>query len=139
VRLFSKFVLRHALSIGLLGTALGGLGGYYTIQLYQNLRTEIHELLPTQARSVIDLQEVSHRLESIEHLAILVFSDYPQHSKRFVNDLVKKLEKTPRSTIASIDYKIDRELLFFKQRQALFMELEDLKKNSHLPHEADRL
>jgi len=128
VRLFSKFVLRHALSIGLLGTALGGLGGYYTIQLYQNLRTEIHELLPTQARSVIDLQEVSHRLESIEHLAVLVFSDYPQHSKRFVNDLVKKLEKTPRSTIASIDYKIDRELLFFKQRQALFMELEDLKK-----------
>ncbi len=123
---FSSFIIRRAGIVAILGTLLACLGGYYSVQLYKNLRTEIQELLPTTARSVVDLKEVSERLESIDNLAVLVFSKNTQASKRFVIDLSKRLESVPKSTIASIDYRIDRELKFFKARQALFLSLSDL-------------
>jgi predicted RND superfamily exporter protein len=128
VKWFSSFILRYAGWVSLLGTLLALVGGYYSVLLYQNLRTDIHELLPTTARSVVDLHEVSSRLESIENLAVLIFSQHPKESKRFVIDLANRLEKAPKNVIASIDYRIDAELKFFKSRQALFLEVDDLIK-----------
>ncbi len=125
---FSRLILRRAGLIALLGTLLTGWGTYYSVQLYKNLKTEIRELLPTTARSVLDLHEVSLRLESIDNLAILIFSKKVHDSKRFVIDLSKKLEKVSPTIIASIDYRIDQELKFFKERQALFMDYLDLVK-----------
>ena len=127
MRWFSSFVLRYARFIALIGTLLAFVGGYYSVLLYKNLRTDIEELLPTTARSVVDLNEVRARLESIDNLAVLVFSDHVKESKRFVIDLAEALEKTPKSVISSVDYRIDRELQFFSQRQALYMDLADLK------------
>ena len=98
------------------------------IQLYKNLRTDFEELLPTTARSVVDLNEVASRLESIDNLAVLVFSKDTQASKRFVMDLADKLEKEPKTTISSVEYRIDKELKFFNERAALYMDLEDLTK-----------
>ncbi|OFZ56815.1 MAG: hypothetical protein A2428_00375 [Bdellovibrionales bacterium RIFOXYC1_FULL_54_43] len=125
---FSRFILRRAGLVALVGTLTAFVGIYYSAQLYKNLRTDIEELLPSTARSVLDLNEVSRRLESIDNLAILVFSQDPAGSKRFVIDLAKRLQKLPKSTISSVEYKIDRELEFFRGRQPLYMELSDLIK-----------
>ena len=128
MRKFSRFILRNTQLIAILGTLLGIISSYYSFLLYKNLRTDIQELLPTSAPSILDFKEVSERLESIDQFAILLFSSDIHGSKRFVIDLAEKLEKLPRSLIASVDYRIDRELQFFKSRQALFMSLEDLNK-----------
>ena len=122
----SHFVIRRAGLIAIVGTLLGFVGGYYSVQLYKNLRTDIEELLPTNARSVVDLNEVTRRLESIDNLAVLIFSKDTKASRRFVDDLVGKLEKAPKDVIASLEYRIDRELKFFRDRRALYMELDDL-------------
>ncbi|MEO5971162.1 MAG: MMPL family transporter, partial [Bdellovibrionia bacterium] len=123
---FSNFILSKPKGVALVGTLLAIFGGYYSVQLYKNLRTDIQELLPTTSRSVIDLKEVTERLESIDNLAVLVFSKNTRASKRFVIDLAKNLERYPKSIIASVDYRIDRELKFFKDHQALYIDLEDL-------------
>jgi len=107
---------------------LAAIAGYYSVLLYKNLRPDLEELLPTTARSVQDLDEVTRRLDSIDNLAILVFSKNTQASKRFVDDLAGKLEQAPKSVLASIEYKIDRELQFFKERRILYMDLDDLLK-----------
>ncbi len=125
---FSSFILRFSAPITALGVLLSVSGGYYSVQLYKNLRTDLEELLPTTVRSVLDLNEVTHRLESVENLAVLVFSENTEESKRFVNDLALKLEKAPKDTIASVEYRIDQELKFFKDRRALYMDLPDLIK-----------
>jgi len=128
VKSFARFVLRRAGLIAIAGTLLTFGGAYYSVLLYKNLRTDLEELLPTTARSVRDLNEVTHRLESIDSLAILIFSDKAEPSRRFVDALAAKLEKAPKSTIASVEYKISRELEFFRKRRALYMDLDDLKK-----------
>jgi predicted RND superfamily exporter protein len=125
---FTRLLSRRAGLVAFIGTALAFIGLFYTIQLFKNLRTDFEELLPTTARSVLDLKEVTHRLESIDNVGVLIFSKNPKASLRFVNDLARELQRQPKSLISSVEYKISEELLFFKQRQALYMDLADLKK-----------
>jgi predicted RND superfamily exporter protein len=79
---------RAGLIVGL-GLIVAAIGAYFTTQLYKNLRTDMEELLPTNARSVIDLKEVTTRLESSDNIVILVFAENTEASKRFVTDLAK--------------------------------------------------
>ena len=125
---FTRFLVRRAGWVTAAGLALSLVGGYYSVLLYKNLRTDLEELLPTDSRSVIDLTEVSARLKSIDNLAVLVFADDTQASKRFVTDLAIRLEKEPKEVIASVEYKIDKELEFFNKRKPLYMEIPDLVK-----------
>jgi predicted RND superfamily exporter protein len=83
----------------------------------------------------VDLAEVTHRLESIDNLGVLVFSKHTQASKRFVIDLARKLNEVPKDVISSVDYRIDRELKFFKDRQVLYMELSDLYRIRNYIHD----
>ncbi|MCM2277935.1 MAG: MMPL family transporter [Oligoflexia bacterium] len=130
MRYLTDFVLRRAGWVALVGTLLAFVGAYYSVQLYRNLRTNFEELLPTDARSVVDLGKITGRLQSTENLAVLVFTGNSrretQASKRFVTDLARKLRKAPRSVIASVEYEISNELRFFRDRQALYMDVEDL-------------
>ncbi|MBU6374876.1 MAG: MMPL family transporter, partial [Bdellovibrionales bacterium] len=124
----TRWLIRRAGLIALVGTLLGVLGTAYSVKLYKNLRTDIEELLPTTARSVLDLDEVTRRLESIDNLAVVMLSDNPSASKRFVDALVTELKKAPREKVAGVEYKIDRELQFFAARRPLYMDLPDLEK-----------
>lgn len=124
----AKLMLRLAVPIFLLSTLLTVGGIYYSVQLYKNLRTDVEELLPTSARSVQDLNEVRNRLNSIDNLSVLFFSENTSASKRLVVDLAAKLNTYPKATIASVEYNISQELQFFKSRRALFIDLTDLRK-----------
>lgn len=122
----ARVINRWAGLISLLGFLSSVVGGYYSVQLYKNLRTDVEELLPTTARSIIDLNQVTSRLAAYESMVVLVFSKDIEGSRRFVNDLAKRLEVVPKTVIASVEHKIDKEIAFFKQRRSLFIELEDL-------------
>jgi hypothetical protein len=126
MRAFSHFILRRAGWVAFLGTLLAFAGAYYSVQLYKNLRTNIEELLPTSSRAVINLDEVQERLRSIDSLGVLIFSKDTKASKRFVVDLVQSLHRAPKDIVSSVEYRITDELKFFKDRQALFIDLPDL-------------
>jgi predicted RND superfamily exporter protein len=124
----TRFLLKRAGLVACMGLLMAGVGGYFTVHLFMNLRTEIEELLPTDARSVLDLNEVKARLESTNNISVLMFSDHVDDSKRFVIDLAKALEKLPKEVSAGIEYRIDNELKFFSERKPLFIETPDLLK-----------
>lgn len=126
MNLFNRIVVRHAGLIALVGTLIALVGAYFSVRLYMNLRTDIEELLPTTARSVKDLEQVTQRLESIDNMVVLIFSKNTGASKRFVDDLAGKLKQVPRTVISSVEYRIDRELKFFSERRALYIDLPDL-------------
>ncbi|MBN23254.1 MAG: hypothetical protein CL678_18355 [Bdellovibrionaceae bacterium] len=128
VKTFSRLIQKYAVLISLIGLGISVYSGFYTVELYKNLRTELEELLPTTARSVIDLDEIKNRLNSTDNLAVLIFSPDTKASKRFVDDLARELKKVPPEIIAGIEYKIDRELKYFENRRAIYMDTRDLKK-----------
>ena len=128
MKILTRLVLRYAGWLVLLGSLLAVAGTRYTIELYKTLRTDFQELLPLEARSMVDLKEISSRLLSIDSLGVLVFTQDSAAGKRFVKALALEMEKQPHSVVQSVEYKIDTELKFFQDRQALYMDLDDLKK-----------
>lgn len=121
-------MLRFAPWVVLFSIVLTLVSTHFAIRLYSNLRTDFEELLPTQARSVQDLVQIENRMESSSSLAILIYSDHPEQSKRFVTDLATGLEKLHSKLITRVEYRIDAEIRFFKRRKALMVDLGDLKK-----------
>jgi len=128
VKRLAAFVLRRAGWISVFATTLGALGAFYCALLYKNLHTDLQELLPSDARSVVDLGEITKRLQSYDSLAVLVFTSDSKAGQRFVADFAREAEKLPSSLVASVDYRIDRELEFFQRRQALYLDLADLRR-----------
>lgn len=123
---YTHWISNFAPWIVALGLILSGVGAYFSFKLYQNLRTDIEELLPTTARSVTDLNEVTSRLESTDNLGILIFSQKPEASKRFVDALAAELRSIQDGSVGHVEYEINSELQFFNQRRPLFMELDEL-------------
>lgn len=119
---------KKSLLIVCVALVLALMGAQKSYQLWKNLRPDLEELLPTDARSVKDLQEVGRRLESMDSFVVLIFSKNINQSKKFVDQLANKLTRLPKSLLTRVDYKIDRELRFFKKRRLLYLEVEDLKK-----------
>ncbi len=126
MNLYSRFIVRYAGWISLFGLITAAVSTYYTVELYRNLRTDIEELLPTSARSVMDLNEVTRRLESIDSITVILFSKDKVASRRFVDDLAVRLKTYPTSTIAWVEHRIQTEVDFFLKRQALFLERTEL-------------
>ncbi|MBC7397126.1 MAG: MMPL family transporter [Bdellovibrionales bacterium] len=124
----TRFLLKNAFAVVLVGFALSSVGAYYSFHLFSNLRTDIEELLPTDARSVLDLKEVRGRLESTNNLSVVMFSSHPEGSKRFVDDLAAEVKKLPSDVSSGVEYKINEELAFFNDRKSLFVQLSDLKR-----------
>jgi len=113
----------------LLVSALGMVvGGYFTAKLYGNLKTDLAELLPKESRSVRDIDSVKSRLQAADDLSLLVFSDKPEKSRRFVEAFVALLKLNHKNDIAMVEYNISKELEFFRKRRTLYLEVADLKR-----------
>ena len=126
MRRFARGVIRYAASVTAVGTLLAAVGAFYSVKLYQNLRPDLEELLPTTSRSVKDLEAVTGRLEAIENMVLLVRSEDVQASRRYVDDLASLLKRYPKNVIYSVEHKLTDEIRFFNQRKSLFLELRDL-------------
>ena len=124
---FIRFLIKRAWLVASFTLISGAVGGYFSVHLFSNLRTDLEELLPTKARSVVDLNEVRSRLETTNNLAILMLSNDPSASKRFVNSLASEIAKLPPEICAGVEYRIDKEIEFFARRKSLFIDLKDLE------------
>jgi predicted RND superfamily exporter protein len=124
----TKWVIRHAGWVAAVSLLLAAVSAYFTVLLYKNLRTDMEELLPRTARSVMDIDQVTDRLQSTTNLGILVFSKHPEDSKRFMIDLAGAIDQARSPLVSRVEYRIDKELEFFKKRRALFAETPDLIK-----------
>ncbi len=120
--------MRYATWIVWTSLILTTVATFFSVKLYKNLRTEFEELLPAKARSVRDLGRIRNRLESSSNLAILVFSEHPKESKRFVTDLSKTIEKELGDLVSRVEYNIAPEIRFFNRRRALMIDIGDLRK-----------
>jgi len=103
-----RFLLKKAWLVVALCSVLGVIGGYFSVHLFSNLRTDLEELLPAQARSVLDLNEVRTRLLTTNNLAVLVLSKDVRASKRLMDDLARELSALPAETVAGVEYRIDK-------------------------------
>src|SRR3954464_9580304 len=58
-------------------------GGFYSVQLYKNLRTDMEELLPETAQSVKDLKSVLGKVGGLNHISVVIESNDAEAGRRF--------------------------------------------------------
>lgn len=103
------------------------LGAFYSVRLYQDLRTDLEELLPETARSVRDVRSAVQRIGGLNHLSIVIESDDSKAALRLSDDIATELRKLPPTLVARVQNSIAAEKVFFERHKALYIDLDDWK------------
>ncbi len=106
---------------------LSCVGAYYSQLLYRELRTDIEELLPASAPSVIDLKNGSSRFSGINHLEVVIESSDASAAKRFQIDVTHRLRQLPPDVAMEVRDSVKEERRFFDKKRALYVPLSDLE------------
>jgi predicted RND superfamily exporter protein len=101
-----------------------------TAELYAHLRSEIEELLPRSAPSVLAIDELRARLPGLQHLGVIVDTGNAANvpaAERFLDDLAARVHRYPPDLVKSVRTGEVAEAKFIEDHAPLYMELADLK------------
>ena len=118
----------HTRAVLLTALLLAGVAAAGTGLLYADLRPDISELLPQDARSVHDMRIVAKQVGSWAVDTVIVHGAEPAVMKRFADDLAVKLKQVPPDTIKRVEYKVDEAADFMMQHRWLLPSLTELQR-----------
>ncbi|WP_224369533.1 efflux RND transporter permease subunit [Hyalangium versicolor] len=118
--LHRRAVLATAAVLALVGT-------FFTVRLYQDLRSEVEELLPSSAPSVVAARELSPRLYDVNLLSIVLEGQDPRALQRFADALALRLSALPPSQVQSVQYRVDVERAYLQRFGLFYLSLADLR------------
>ena len=124
---YASWVGRHWGSLSVVSFLIAMTGLYYSVLLYKDLRTDLEELLPETAQSVIDIRSVANRVGGLNHLSIFIESPHPEKTLQFMKDVSAELKKLPTDLVARVEDNILREKEFFTANKSLYIDLQDWK------------
>lgn len=121
------WLIRHRTGVLVAAALLGLVSTFFAARLYGDLRSEIEELLPADAPSVVAARTVGPQLHSVNTLSIVLEGKNPDALEHFADDLVKRLRAEPPRLIESVQDRTDEEKAFAQQYGLLFLAREDLQ------------
>lgn len=127
LRRLSGALITHRRPVLLMALLLTIVGSYFSAQLYRNLRSEVEELLPVDAPSVVAAKMIGPQLHSVNHLSVVLEGSDPDAMERFADDLARRLGALPSSLVEAVEYRTDAEEAFLKRYGLLYLSPEDLK------------
>ncbi len=102
----------------------------HTARLYAGLRSEFDRLLPSNAPSVVALNELRGRLEGLQHLGVVVEADDASKlpaAEHFIDDLKARVESYPPGLVRTVRTGQQEERAFLESHAALYVDLADLR------------
>jgi len=112
-------------TIIIVSLALLLLGGFFASQI--GLRTDLVELLPTDAPSVVNLETMKKRVATYSNLAIAIESPDLAASQKFADDIAAEVARFPKEEVLAVDHNISDVKDFFTRYKYLFADLADLR------------
>jgi uncharacterized protein len=101
-----------------------------TAQLYAHLKSDIEELLPRSAPSVLAIDELRQRLPGLQHLGVVVDTGSAANvpaAERFLEDLAERIREYPSDLVKSVRTGELAERRFIEDHAPLYMDLADLE------------
>ena len=124
---FVRFSDRHRWAILAACVAAAIAGGFGTVALYSDLRTDISELLPERTRSARDLDAVTARVGGFAGLTVILHGADAVTLQVFADDLAEALEGDGSGLVRWVEYRVDAVADFYRPRLLLFPEKRDLE------------
>jgi uncharacterized membrane protein YdfJ with MMPL/SSD domain len=113
-------VLLAAILLGLVGT-------FFSVLLYSDLRSEVEELLPADAPSVVAAKRWGPKLHDVTHLSVVLEGKDPKALQRFADALAARLKALPPNEVEAVEYRTDADAAFLKRFGLLYVDTEDLR------------
>jgi predicted RND superfamily exporter protein len=129
-RRFVSWTLRHGKLLWAIAFLLAIPATWRTTTLYRHLRSEIEELLPRSAPSVVAVDELRHRMAGLQYLGVLVDVGSPDKlgaGERFLDDLAVRVGRYPSDQVSDVRTGFAAERAFVENHGAALLDLEDLK------------
>jgi uncharacterized protein len=129
-RRFVSWTLRYGKLLWAIAIVLAIPATWRTANLYRHLRSEIEELLPRSAPSVVAIDELRHRMAGLQYLGVLVDVGSPDRlaaGERFLDDLATRVRRYPNNQVSDVRTGFAAERAFVEDHAATLMDLEDLK------------
>jgi uncharacterized protein len=129
-RAFVAWTLRWGKWLWIAALLLAVPATWRTAELYAHLRSEIEELLPRSAPSVLAIDELRARLPGLQHLGVVVDTGNAANlpaAERFLDDLAARVQRYPPQLVKSVRTGEVVEAKFIEDHAPLYMELADLK------------
>ena len=129
---FVAWTLRHGRALWTLALLLAVPALWRTVGLYRNLRSDLEELLPRHAPSVVALDELRARMAGLQYLGVVVDFGAGNAGKlpaaeKLIDDLAARIRKYPRSLVTAVRTGYGAERAFVEPRLALLLNLADLR------------
>ena len=126
---FVAFTLRRGRLIWLVALLLAIPATWRTANLYLHLKSDLEELLPRDAPSVVAIDELRTRMPGLQYLGVVVDVGAPERlssGERLVDDLAARIRAYPRDLARSVRIGTGEERAFFEAHAALYVDLQDL-------------
>lgn len=125
------WLVRQRRPVLLLATLLTLVTGYRTVLTYGSLRSEIEELLPVSAPSVMALERARERLPGLRSLGVVIETGGRHNvaaANRFVDDLAARVSKYPAEQVGAVQKDVKAERRFAETYALQLMSPEDAKR-----------
>ncbi len=116
-RRYVAFLLRRSRWVLLAATLLAIVAGVRTVMTYANLRSDLEELLPATAPSVVALERARKRLPGLRHLGVVVDVGRPENADaalRFISELEQRVASYPKGQVALVRSNVSAEREFLE-------------------------
>jgi uncharacterized protein len=129
-RAFVRWTLRWGTWIWAFTLALAVPATWRTAHLYAHLRSELEQLLPRSAPSVIAINELRARIAGLQHLGVVVDTGDAESlpaGERLLDDLAAKVRAYPPGMVRAARTGDAVERRFLEDHAPLYMEVADLE------------
>lgn len=129
-RAFVRFTLAHGKVLWLVAVLVAIPALVRTVRLYMHLKSDLEELLPREAASVVAIDELRSRMPGLQYLGVLVDAGDPKNvpaAERMLDDLAARVRKYPPSLVRSVRLGVHEERSFVEAHAPLYADLDDLK------------
>ena len=127
---FVAWTLRHGKLLWAIAVLLAIPAAWRTVHLYSHLRSDIEELLPREAPSVVAIDELRRRVAGLQYLGVLVEVGSPYRlpaGEKFLDDLADKVRRYPKVEVSDVRTGLAAERTFVEKHAASLIQLDDLK------------
>ncbi|HTA19713.1 MAG TPA: MMPL family transporter [Polyangia bacterium] len=131
-RRYVGWTLRHGRVLWALALLLAIPAAWRTASLYRNLRSDVEELLPRDAPSVVAIQELRSRMAGLQYLGVVVEIDARAGGQlaageRLLDDLAARVRAYPPELVSAVRVGYRPERAFVESHAAMLMQLADLQ------------
>jgi uncharacterized protein len=129
-RRFVAWTLRYGVLLWVLALLVAIPATWRTATLYRHLRSDVEELLPRDAPSVVAIEELRRRMSGLQYLGVIVDVGAPENlsaGERFLEDLAARVRHYPKSEVSDVRTGYAAERAFVQKHAGSLMALDDLK------------